>query len=82
MSKTLAITPLFAAWRRAADRLLTLETAVALRKRTLFVGPPPQQAAEDLEIAQVRLLANQLFQVANDEAQLARRPSQATVKAA
>jgi hypothetical protein len=67
MTKILAITPSFAAWRRAADTLLRLETAVALSKRT---AAPEQVLPEELEKA--RLLANELFEIAQAETSLER----------
>jgi hypothetical protein len=70
MTKILAITPSFTAWRRAADTLLTLETAVALGKRSSAPGQVPPVSTEQIEKA--RLLANQLFEIAQAETSLVR----------
>jgi len=70
MTKILAITPSFTAWRRAADTLLRLETAVALSKRTAAPGQVLPVSAEEVEKA--RLLANELFEIAQAETSLER----------
>ena len=70
MTKILAITPSFAAWRRAADRLLTLETAASLSKRT--VAPLQVQPVSPEEIEKARRLAKELFEIAQAETDLAR----------
>jgi hypothetical protein len=81
MTKILAITPSFTAWRRAADKLLTLETSLALRKRNLIFGPIQPKPAEELEIEQVRELAGQLFEVVRAETDLVRAHAHAQAPA-
>jgi hypothetical protein len=80
MTKILAITPSFTAWRRAADRLLALETMLALSKRAVPPGPVPQRPQEP-ELAQARTLAGQLFEVALAETQQARHVNAPAVHA-
>ncbi|MEJ8838972.1 hypothetical protein [Ramlibacter sp. AN1133] len=72
MTKILPITPSFAAWRCAADRLLTLETSFALHQRTMIPGPMPLRPAQEIEIEQVRQLAGKLFEIARAETERVR----------
>jgi hypothetical protein len=68
-SKSIPATPSFAAWQRAADRLLTLETALAHSRRA--VPQCPKFAELQTSATEVRLIADALFRVAFAEAKLA-----------
>jgi hypothetical protein len=76
MTRILAITPSFTAWRRAADRLLALETTLALHKRTPVAAAAgavaPTVASEESEVEKTRALANALFEIAQEETKRAR----------
>lgn len=78
MTKILAITPSFSAWRGAADRLLTLETALAFSKRTALLGPVHVQPADELEVEKVRRRAEELFRIAEAETNALRGQPKAT----
>lgn len=69
-SKSIPATPSFAAWQRAADRLLTLETALARSRRAL--PQCPNVAELQTSATKVRLIADALFRVALAEVKLAR----------
>jgi len=66
MSKTLPATPSFVAWQKAASKLLTLETALAFRKRTVLPPEPLDMSIEEIEssLADARAVSNGLFQIA------------------
>jgi hypothetical protein len=70
MSKIIPVTPSFVAWQRAADKLLTLETALARSKRAVLAPEPESPGPAELEtsVAEVRLIADGLFQIAFAEA--------------
>jgi hypothetical protein len=77
MSKIIPVLPSFDAWQRAANKLLTLETALAHGRR---VVPAPELAMHlKLETAAVeaRVVADQLFQIAYAEVNLTRKRRQA-----
>ena len=70
--KTIPVVPSFAAWQRAADKLLTLETVLARSRRAVF--PPSSLSQSELETsaARARVVADELFQIAFAEANLSR----------
>jgi hypothetical protein len=79
MSKTIPVLPSFDAWQRAANKLLTLETALARGRR---IVPAPECALHtklEMAAAEARMIADQLFQVAYAEVKFTRagdkRPS-------
>jgi hypothetical protein len=77
MSKIIPVLPSFDAWQRAANKLLTLETALAHGRRVV----PEFAMHSKLETAAVeaRVLADQLFQIAYAEVNLTRKRRQAPV---
>jgi hypothetical protein len=72
ISKIIPVTPSFAAWQRAADELLTLETALARSRRAVIATECPGPAVFETSIEKVRLVADRLFRIAFAEANLAR----------
>ncbi len=70
MSKSIPATPSFIAWQKAASKLLTLETALALRKRTVLPPDPLDMSIEEIEssVAEARLISDGLFRAAFTEA--------------
>jgi hypothetical protein len=92
MSKPIPATPSFIAWQKAADRLLKLETALALGRRSVL--PPestgPSLAEIERAVREARLVADGLFRTAFAEAHLqaaiakvrSRGPGRATARAA
>lgn len=70
MSKPIPATPSFVAWQKAAGRLLTLETALALRKRTAPQFEAPDTGMQEIQCSLVaeRLACDALFQIAFAEA--------------
>jgi hypothetical protein len=77
MSKINPVLPSFDAWQKAANKLLTLETALARDKRV--VPAPEFSMRSKLETAAVeaRVVADQLFQIAFAEVNLTRKRRQA-----
>lgn len=78
ISKIFPATPSFLAWQRAADELLTLETMLARSRRVPDAPASPYPAAFRASLAQVRLIADQLFEVAMAEVNQARARRPAT----
>ncbi len=72
MSKIIPVTPSFVAWQQAANHLLALETELARSRRAMIAPEGPALAVLGASLAEVRLIAAGLYQVAFDEANLAR----------
>ena len=66
MSKPIPATPSFVAWQKAASKLLTLETALAFRKRTVLPPEPLEMSIKEIEssLADARLVSDGLFRAA------------------
>ena len=77
--KIIPVVPSFAAWQRAADRLLTLETVLARNRRTAHdpASPRPRELENSAAIA--RVVADELFRIAYAEVNLTRGKRQAPV---
>jgi hypothetical protein len=75
MSKPVPSTPSFVAWQKASSKLLTLETALAFKKRTVLPPEPLEMSIEEIEssLAEARMTANALFRVAF--AEVTQRPT-------
>lgn len=70
MSKPIPATPSFVAWQKASSKLLTLETELAFRKRTVLPPGAPDPGIEEIETSLVdaRRVSDGLFQIALAEA--------------
>ncbi len=80
MSKPIPAAPSFVAWQKAAGILLTLETALAFRKRTVLPSESPDPGIEEIEscVTDARLVSDELFRIAFAEArQRPERPARA-----
>ena len=66
MSKPIPATPSFVAWQKAASKLLTLETALAFRKRTVLPPEPFDMSIKEIEssLADARVVSDGLFRAA------------------
>ena len=67
-SKIIPVVPSFPAWQKAADKLLTLETALARSKRAVLDPESPDPAELEASVATARGIADRLFQIAFAEA--------------
>jgi hypothetical protein len=73
MPKIIPVLPSFDAWQRAANRLLTLETALSHGRR---VFPAPERAVHsklEMAAAEARAVADQLFRIAFAEVKSTRQ---------
>lgn len=64
MSKTIPALPSFDKWQRAANKLLTLETALARDKRVVLALDFATHSKLEMAAVEARVVANQLFQIA------------------
>ena len=76
-NKIIPVVPSFAAWQKAADRLLTLETVLARTRRTVHDPEAPSPRALESSAAMARVVADELFRIAYAEVNLARGKRQA-----
>jgi hypothetical protein len=77
MSKIIPVVPSFVAWQRAANSLLTLETALARDKRAVLISDSTSSTELEAAAAKARMVSDQLFRIAFAEVQLTRGKRQA-----
>jgi len=70
--KIIPVVPSFAAWQRAADKLLTLETVLARSRRAVLAPESSRPAELEASAAKARVVADELFQIALAEVNLTR----------
>jgi hypothetical protein len=75
MSKIIPAFPSFDTWQRAANKLLTLETALAHGKRAVPAPDLTMYLKLETATAEARMVADQLFQIAIDDVNSARQAS-------